>query len=102
MAFLWLILALQALASVKSDIIDCDQPGFGKQLCKVNRTMENQLIALWPDFFSLEPLLNLSSLLIIETIPEFNENEETITVHAILKLVWNDTRITIKSDDPDW
>ena len=101
MELLWLILAFQTLAAVQSDLINCDQPIIGKQLCKVNKTMENKLIALWPDFFSSGTTLNVSSLLIIDSIPEFNENEETITVHAILKLVWNDTRIKFKSDDPD-
>ena len=98
MAFLWLIFTYQTFATVQSDLISCDQPIIGKQLCKVNKTVENKLIELWPDDF--EKPLKISSVLTIDSIPELNENEGTITINARLKLVWNDTRITIKSDDP--
>ena len=101
MAFLWLIFAYQIIETVQSDLISCDQPVIGKQLCKVNKTMENKLIEVWPDFFDdFETPLKISSVLTIDSIPEFNENEGTITFNLMLKLVWNDTRITIKSDDP--
>ena len=101
MAFLWFIFAFQAIAAVKSDIINCDQPIIGRQICKVNKTMGNTVIELWPDLFlSGNPLL-IASKLTIDSIPEFNENESTITFNAILKLLWNDTRITFKSDDPN-
>ena len=100
MAFLWLIFTYQTIATVQSDLISCDhdQPVIGKQLCKVNKTMENKLIEVWPDDF--ETPLKISSVLTIDSIPELNENEGTITINALLKLLWNDTRITIKSDDP--
>ena len=101
MVFLRLIFALKAIAAVHSELINCDQPVIGKQLCKVNKTMGNKIIELWPDLFSYETPLNVSSLLTVDSIPEFNENEGTITVNAILKLVWNDTRIKFKSDDPE-
>ena len=101
MAFKWLIFTYQTIATVQSDLISCDQPVIGKQLCKVNKTMGNKIIELWPDLFSYETPLNVSSLLTVDSIPEFNENEGTITVNAILKLVWNDTRIKFKSDDPE-
>ena len=101
MAFLWLIFAYQTIATVQSDLISCDQPVIGKQLCKVNKTIENKLIEVWPDFFDdFETPLKISSVLTIDSIPEFNENEGTITFNLMLKLVWNDTRMTIKSDDP--
>ena len=45
--------------------------------------------------------MKISSKLAIDSIPEFKENEDTITINAMLKLFWNDTRITIKSDDPE-
>ena len=99
MAFLWLIFTYQTFATVQSDLISCDQPIIGKQLCKVNKTVENKLIELWPDDF--EKPLKISSVLTIDSIPEFNENEGTITFNTMLKLVWNDTRITFKSDDPN-
>ena len=101
MVFSRLIFALKAIAAVRSELINCDQPVIGKQLCKVNKTMGNKIIELWPDLFSYETPLNVSSLLTVDSIPEFNENEGTITVNAILKLVWNDTRIKFKSDDPE-
>ena len=101
MAFLWLIFAYQTIATVQSDLISCDQPFIGRQLCKVNKTIENKIIKVMPDFFDhFETPLKISSVLTIYSIPEFNENEGTITINAMLKLVWNDTRITLKSDDP--
>ena len=103
MSFLWLILAFQTFAAAfQSDLISCDQPVIGKQLCKVNKTMGNKLIVLWPDLFDdFGTPMKISSILEIDSIPEFNENEGTITINAVLKLFWNDTRITIKSDDPE-
>ena len=102
MAFLWLIFTYQTFATVQSDLISCDQPVIGKQLCKVNKTMENKVIQVWPDLFDdFETPLKISSVLTIDSIPELNENEGTITINAMLKLVWNDTRITFKSDDPN-
>ena len=101
MVFLRLIFAFKAIAAVQSELINCDQPALGKQLCKVNKTMGNKIIELWPDLFSYETPMMVSSLLTVDSIPEFNENEGTITVNAILKLVWNDTRIKFKSDDPE-
>ena len=102
MSFLWLILAFQTIVAGQSDLISCDQPVIGKQLCKVNKTMENKVIQVWPDLFDdFETPLKISSVLTIDSIPEFNENEGTITFNTMLKLVWNDTRITFKSDDPN-
>ena len=54
MVFLRLIFALKAIAAVQSELINCDQPVIGKQLCKVNKTMGNKIIELWPDLFSYE------------------------------------------------
>ena len=101
MSFLWLILALPTFAAGQSDLISCNQPVVGKQLCKVNETMGNKLIVLWPDLFDdFGTPMKISSKLEVDSISELNENEGTITINAMLKLVWNDTRITIKSDDP--
>ena len=102
MSFLWLILAFPKFAAGQSDLISCNQPVVGKQLCKVNETMGNKLIVLWPDLFDdFGTPMKISSTLEIDSIPEFNENEGTITINAVLKLFWNDTKITIKSDDPE-
>jgi hypothetical protein len=102
MSFLWLILAFQTFGAVKSDLISCDQPVIGRQLCKVNETMGNNIITLLPDFFDdVRTPMKVSSILTIDSIPEFNEKEGTITINAMLKLFWNDTRITCKSDDPN-
>ena len=102
MSFLWLILALPTFAAGQSDLISCNQPVVGKQLCKVNETMGNKLIVLWPDLFDdFGTPMKISSKLEVDSISELNENEGTITVNAMLKLFWNDTRITFKSDDPE-
>ena len=102
MAFFWLILAFQRLVLVQSDLINCDDPVIGQHICKVNKTMTNKVIALSPDLFLSGTPLTVSSILTIDSIPEFNENEGTITVNALLFVSWNDTRISIISDDPDW
>ena len=102
MSFLWLILALSKFAAGQSDLISCNQPVVGKQLCKVNETMGNKLLVLWPDLFDdFGTPMKISSKLEVDSISELNENEGTITVNAMLKLFWNDTRITFKSDDPE-
>ena len=102
MSFLWLTLALPTFAAGQSDLISCNQPVVGKQLCKVNETMGNKLIVLWPDLFDdFGTPMKISSKLEVDSISELNENEGTITVNAMLKLFWNDTRITFKSDDPE-
>ena len=104
MAFVWLILAFQTLAAVQSDWINCDEPVnvIGLHLCKMNKTMTDKVIELFPDLFLSGTALSVSSTLKIDSIPEFNENEGTVTINALLKVEWNDTRISIISDDPDW
>ena len=102
MAFLWLILAFQTLAVVQSDWINCDEPVIGQHLCKMNKTMADKVIELFPDLFLSGTPLSVSSILKIDSIPEFNENEGTITINALLKVFWNDTRISIISDDLEW
>ena len=100
MVFLWLIFAFQTIATVQSDLISCDQPVIARQICKMNKTMENVEIEEMPDFlFSSETPLSVSSILNFESIPEFNENEGTITVNALLKVSWNDTRISFIPND---
>ena len=102
MVFLRLIFALKAIAAVRSELINCDQPVIGKQLCKVNKTMGSKLIVLWPDLFDdFGTPMKISSKLEVDSISELNENEGTITINVMLKLFWNDTRITFKSDDPE-
>ena len=32
-------------------------------------------------------------------IPEFNQNEKTVTIFMMLKIYWNDTRVMLKSSD---
>ena len=100
MVFLWLIFAFQTIVAVQSDLISCDQPVIARQLCKMNKTMENVEIEEMPDFlFSSETPLSVSSILNFDSIPEFNENEGTITVNALLKVSWNDTRISFIPND---
>ena len=101
MVFLWLIFAFQTIATVQSDLISCDQPVIARQLCKMNKTMENiHNIEEMPDFsYSSETPLSVSSILNFDSIPEFNENEGTITVNALLKVSWNDTRISFIPND---
>ena len=101
MVFLWLIFAFQTIATVQSDLISCDQPVIARQICKMNKTMENvDNIEEMPDFsFSSETPLSVLSILNFESIPEFNENEGTITVNALLKVSWNDTRISFIPND---
>ena len=64
--------------------------------------MADKVIELFPDLFLSGTPLSVSSILKIDSIPEFNENEGTITINALLKVFWNDTRISIISDDPEW
>ena len=100
MVFLWLIFAFQTIATVRSDLISCDQPVTVRQICKMNKTMENVAIEEMPDFsFSSETPLSVSSILNFDSIPEFNENEGTITVNDLLKVSWNDTRISFIPND---
>ena len=102
MVFFGLILVFQTLGVVHSDLINCNDPVIGNHLCKVNKTMSNKVIKLFPDLFLSGTPLSVSSKLTIDSIPEFNENEGTITVNALLFVFWNDTRISIISDDPEW
>ena len=100
MSFFWLMLAFQTFEAVQSDLISCDQPVLARQLCKMNKTTENvYTIEGMPDFSSATSL-SVSTVLNFDSIPEFNENEGTITVNALLKVSWNDTRISFIPNDP--
>ena len=103
MVLLWLIFAFQTITTVQSDVISCDQSVIVRQLCKMNKTTEKVYrIDEMPDFsVSSETPLKVSTTLDFDSIPEFNENESTITVNALLKVYWNDTRISFIPNDTE-
>ena len=45
--------------------------------------------------------MNLSSSLTVFKIAELDENQNTITLNLLLSVVWNDTRVTLESNDPN-
>ena len=57
-----------------------------------------------PDDYTKHPNkpwpLILKETVVVYDIPEFHENEKTITISIELTVFWNDTRIRINSIDP--
>ena len=45
--------------------------------------------------------MSLSSSLTVFKIAELDENQNTITLNLLLSVVWNDTRVTLESNDPN-
>ena len=45
--------------------------------------------------------MSLSSSLTVFKIAELDENQNTVTLNLLLSVVWNDTRVTLESNDPD-
>ena len=37
---------------------------------------------------------------LVHDIPEFNQNDKTISIYMTLYVYWNDTRVMLKSSDP--
>ena len=77
---------------IKAGFINCNEPNITKQqICKVNEISIKDLSSN-PDFLLSPQLMELTPKVTINSIPEFNENDGTITINSLFKLIWNDTR----------
>ena len=59
---------------------------------------EGGICSLISDYKNYEPLnkgLQLSQIYTISSISEMNEEKGTITLDVVVKIMWNDTRLTL-------
>ena len=47
-----------------------------------------------------EPMKMVSSVTVFK-IAELDENQNTLTLNLLLSIIWNDTRITLETNDPN-
>ena len=94
---LWIVVLSFIFKPIQAGFVHCDETVTERQICKTN-DIPDTFLARWPDFHISEKLMVITSKLTIDSIPEFNEDEGTITLNILLKLLWNDTRISLKPE----
>ena len=94
---LWIVIFSFIFKPIQAGFVHCDEPVTERQICKTN-DIPDKFLRVWPDFHISEKLMVISSKLSIESISEFNEDKGTITLNILLKLLWNDTRISLKPE----
>ena len=90
----YLLTLLLNIELVKTQINFCDDEniiGSTFWLCKSNDYIK-KAEKPWP--------IIIKERIIVNDIPEFNEDEKTVTLFITFVALWNDTRIKIKSIDP--
>ena len=78
-------------------LVKCNETVTTLQLCSLADKYQN---GVPPGCKDCKPM-NLSSSLTVFKIAELDENQNTVTLNLLLSVVWNDTRVTLESDDPD-
>ena len=78
-------------------------------LVKCNGTVAKLQLCFLPDKYDKgappgngvpEPMKMVSSVTVFK-IAELDENQNTLTLNLLLSIIWNDTRITLETNDPN-
>ena len=94
-ALLTIILLLKIKSTVA--LVKCNGTVTELQLCSLADKYQK---GVPPGCKGCKPM-NLSSSLTVFKIAELDENQNTITLNLLLSVVWNDTRVTLESNDPN-
>ena len=78
-------------------LVKCNETVTKLQLCSLADKYQK---GVPPGCKDCKPM-NLSSSLTVFKIAELDENQNTVTLNLLLSVVWNDTRVTLESNDPD-
>ena len=92
---LWLSNCYFQIKPVQANFTNCKDVVKEHQICKVDENILEKYLKHPPNHLKQSGLIQVMSKLTIESVPEFNSQEGTISVNALLKLIWNDTRISI-------
>ena len=94
-AYLTIILFLKIKSS--KALVKCNGTVTELQLCSLADKYQK---GVPPGCKDCKPM-SLSSSLTVFKIAELDENQNTITLNILLSVVWNDTRVTLESNDPN-
>ena len=89
---LFLLFAKQTTALVK-----CNRTVSKLQLCFIDEKYDK---GAPPGNGVPEPMKMVSSVTVFK-IAELDENQNTLTLNLLLSIIWNDTRITLETNDPN-
>ena len=90
---------LVLLFSIRSTtaLVKCNGTVSKLQLCFINDKYDK---GYTPGNGVPEPMKMLSSVTVFK-IAELDENQNTLTLNLLLSVVWNDSRITLETNDPN-
>ena len=90
MLFIFLLLHFHEM--VRAQLSFCENEAVGIRLCSLVHNYDKAYPLIQP--------MNLQTTVTVYDIVEFDQDEGTFTLFLDLLTVWNDTRLTLKSDDP--
>ena len=91
---IFLIHILTTCFNIVTSLVFCNETVAKLQICQLGEHDKGQ-----PPWKPDQPLRPLESMTIF-SVAEFNEAQNTISLDILLSVWWNDTRITLKSNDP--
>ena len=96
MYFKFILFLLSAIRSTTA-LVKCNGTVTKLQLCFINDKYDK---GSPPGNGVPEPMKMVSSVTVFK-IAELDENQNTLTLNLLLSIVWNDTRITLETNDPN-
>ena len=91
---IFLIQILTTCFNIVTSLVFCNETVTKLQICQLGEHDKGQ-----PPWKPGQPLRPLESMTIF-SVAEFNEAQNTISLDILLSVWWNDTRISLKSNDP--
>ena len=74
----------------------CNEPVTKLRICSL---VDNYEVGM-PSLVSNQPV-NVSNSVTLFSLAELNEDQSSISLTVLLAMVWNDTRLALKSNDPN-
>ena len=90
-------LELLGKAKVSQALISCNETVTSRpQICLVDQPNYKNF---WPDWKNGQPMILNTSINLV-SIAEFDDDDSTILLNLVVTISWNDTRVTLKSNNP--
>ena len=87
------VLVFHLLCDITQGLKSCNESFTSLELCKLTKEyLKEQPTATPGEPIIIDPIITLSS------VSEFEGNLETLTLDVIIKVMWNDSRLTMKSE----
>ena len=93
----FLLIFLFTLLKTSKGLVKCNGTVSKLQLCSLTGKYDK---GVPPGCKECEPMVLYSSVTVFK-ISELDETQNTITMNVLLSVAWNDTRVTLETNDPN-